>query len=440
MGKNVKWKYEPYAFYNKAGIEERLTEMAEQGWFIEKMGFFWKYRKGEPVKRTYNVVYMEDPDNAKKENRQREFVEYCEVAGWELVCVKKDMLIFCHDGENPVPIETDVEMELESIDKVMRESYLQTYTWWVLWCFIQVVTMMNDYKEKPFYVMAQPLNLITIVIIISMLFFALDGWFYLSWMKKAKQYAKDYDTMLPTTNHFVYKSLADWIKVAIILWMFSTVFIDFDLILCGFILVFGAIVAMSCLSELKKNERRKCFLKGDACKIGRKEEVFIALITIIIVWCCFAFSGSDMSTEKDLAKAPVSLRDLMVYSTDVDEHVDYYTNESLLAKYIYLDHGITDDYGLELQYAYGKMKINFLYEKGKEAFFSEEEVFLPSYKAIDAASYGTIEAYFKPIVDDEVIREEYVFVWEDSFATVRFNNEPTDEQVKIVAEKLGNIE
>jgi len=442
MAKNVRWKYEPYAFYNKAGIEERLSEMTAQGWFIEKIGFFWKYRKGEPATRTYNVVYMEDPDSEVKEQKQLEFVEYCEAAGWNLIYVMKNMLVFCHDGEKPVPIETDVEMELDSIDKVMRSDYLQTYISWAIWCMCFGGRLTMDYKETPFTVMTDPLALITLSIILAMLFWGIDGLFYLSWMKKAKRHALEYDVMLPTPARPIYKSLVDWIKVALILSIISTLFVDFDLIMFGTALVFGGIVAIISLANRKKREERKSFLKGTVCKKDHKAEAVLALAAIVILWCCFAFAGNDMSNEKDLQKSPVSLRDLIKITPDDEEFVDYYMNESLFAKYIYFDHDLIDnDEKLELHYVYGQVKLDSLYEKGKKGFFFEEEIFIPSYKVLDADTYGAKEAYYRPAGTEEYSREKYVFVWEDAFAKVEFDhNLPTHEQVKIVAEKLGNIE
>lgn len=440
MTMNMKWKYEPYAFYNKNGIEDRLGEMAEQGWFIEKMGFFWKYRKGVPAKRIYNVVYMEDPDTEKKKEKQKEFVEYCDAAGWELICVQKDMLVFSHAGENPVPIETDVEMELESIDKVMRSSYLQTYSWWILWAFMNLVQIYHDYGETPFEVMASTNSLIVIAIIAAMPFFLLDGWYYLSWMKKARIYAKDCGLMLLSPERRIYKYLTDWMKQALCLCLFIPLFLNLDLILLCFIFVFMGLVLIGHLGARKKEERRRCFLKEIAYKKNRKREIGVVLAAIALLWCCFTLVGSDWSTARDIARAPVSLRDLISTTSVEKEHAAYYVSESVFAKRIDFYHSVSDKYNdLELEYVYGKVKTDSLYEKGKSAFFKEEDIFILSYKVLDADAYGAKEAYYKPTGTEGNPSVEYVFVWDDAFAKVEFEGKPTNEQIKIVADKLGKI-
>ena len=81
-----------------------------------------------------------------------------------------------------------------------------------------------------------------------------------------------------------------------------------------------------------------------------------------------------------------------------------------------------------------------LYEKGEVAFFKEEDIYIPSYTVLDADTYGVKEAYYKPRETDEDRRDEYVFVWDDAFAKVEFDGVPSEQQVKLVAEKLGQVE
>ena len=38
-----------YSYYDRTGIAAHLTDMAAQGWMLEKLGAYsWRYRRSEP--------------------------------------------------------------------------------------------------------------------------------------------------------------------------------------------------------------------------------------------------------------------------------------------------------------------------------------------------------------------------------------------------------
>lgn len=443
MAKNVRWKYEPYAFYNKAGIEERLSVMAAQGWFIEKIGFFWKYRKGQPVKRTYNVVYMEDPDSEVKEQKQLEFVEYCEAAGWELVCVKKDMLIFCHDGENPVPIETDVEMELESIDKVMRSSYMQYYVGMIFYIIMWVKQLYDDFTQKPFQAICNSFNLLLLACVLAAILIAVEGILYVCWMKKAERYAEEENRILPVSNQIIYRNVVDWTRA--ILFVLLSIELIFSGEMYGLVAFLLGILLLIHMHTAKKEKRHFMLLKYKATDYkSRHWDTLLVVILVLGMMYTGLFLGSAelmRNVERDIARAPVSLVDIMEIKPELTQFTDYYDEESMVAKYIYFDHDVhNNDNWNSLRYEVGIVKQDKLYNWEKDAFFKQEEILLEEYDKLNSSFYSADEAYRKVDKEADFQRVEYVFIWGDSFATVRFDNKLTDEQVKIVAEKLGNIE
>ncbi len=440
MAMNVKWKYEPYAFYNKRGIEERLGEMAEQGWFIERMGFFWKYRKGMPKKRTYNIVYMENPDTEKKEHKQKEFVEYCEAAGWDLVCVMKDMLVFSHDGEHPVPIETDAKMELENLDDIMRSCEMQNYGFNILYAILWGGIIINNWKDAPFYELTNNLNIWVVLCMFIVLLTSTDGIVYSRWLKKAYLYVQECDELPPVSNSVGYRTVVDWLRCG-----FICVFLVWSCVIESMYVITGVSIGILgiSLSVTMKNEKKRLFLlKGMVYKPRHWDVLIVVVVSLALIYGGLLLSSMKMMVNEDeeLAKAPVSLGDIIAVDEDKEQFVDYLDGESIFVKYISLYHDIYDsDEDLALDYAYGKVKMDKLYDFAKSSFFSQEEINLDSYTKVEDAVFDANAVYEKVLTDDNISRVEYVFLWNDAFAKVRFENVPTEEQVRIVAEKLGNI-
>lgn len=57
--KNTKRRHEVYSFYDYTGIADHLSEMAENGWLIEKLSrSIWTYRRIEPQKLTFYISYF----------------------------------------------------------------------------------------------------------------------------------------------------------------------------------------------------------------------------------------------------------------------------------------------------------------------------------------------------------------------------------------------
>ena len=52
----TKYEYNFYSFYDHTGMEQHFEKMAAQGWLIEKLGYFWRYRRIEPQALLFAVV------------------------------------------------------------------------------------------------------------------------------------------------------------------------------------------------------------------------------------------------------------------------------------------------------------------------------------------------------------------------------------------------
>ena len=106
-----------FSGWDRSGLEEHLARMAEKGWLVEKItSYCLIYRKIEPKKLTFCVCYYPKASSFAPgpTEDQETFYEFCQHAGWVLAAEWAQLQMFYNERENPVPIETDPVMELET--------------------------------------------------------------------------------------------------------------------------------------------------------------------------------------------------------------------------------------------------------------------------------------------------------------------------------------
>ena len=125
-----KRRVETFSLCDRRGIERHLEKMAEKGWMIEKIStMFWTYRRIEPQKVHFCVTFYPDASDFAPgpSEEQQEFQEFCAHTGWNLTVSRGQMRIFCNERENPVPIETEPEVEIDAIHEGMVKMTLIPY-------------------------------------------------------------------------------------------------------------------------------------------------------------------------------------------------------------------------------------------------------------------------------------------------------------------------
>ena len=129
--KSTKYCMENLFLYDYKHVEEHLSAMAAKGWRLESIGArLWKYRRAEPGKVRYAVTYIQDASqfNPGPTERQQTLKELCAAAGWEKVCDWFQMQIYCSEAEDPVPLETEESVRLETVHRSMKRNYLPSNT------------------------------------------------------------------------------------------------------------------------------------------------------------------------------------------------------------------------------------------------------------------------------------------------------------------------
>ena len=97
-------------FYDYTGASRRLERMAAKGWQLTEVGqWLWRFEKANPQKLHYTVVYFPDVSDLDPDPKIEllDYIAMCEEAGWKLAAQRNQMLIFCSEEADPVPIDTD---------------------------------------------------------------------------------------------------------------------------------------------------------------------------------------------------------------------------------------------------------------------------------------------------------------------------------------------
>lgn len=126
--KTTKRRFEMLSFYDHTGIEKRLIEMAEKGWLLKEINpLSWVYTRIEPKKLQFAVTYYPKASEFDSQPQEGQLIyqDYSEHNGWKFVCSSAQMQIFYSEEENPIPMETEPEIEVENIHKAARKTFLR---------------------------------------------------------------------------------------------------------------------------------------------------------------------------------------------------------------------------------------------------------------------------------------------------------------------------
>lgn len=202
---NVKYVPTPYTLYDRTGICRMLEKQAKKGWLLEKIGVFaWKYRRIEPKQLHFAVTYSPNVSAYDPEDTEREldFREFCALDGWIFAASSNQMQIFYNEKENPVPIDTDPELELNNIHKSMKKSMLPVY-WLLLFnAVVQVGTQIFRLTEEPVAVLSSNVSLCSLLMMsVLLVILVRELAAYYLWHRKALRLAREEGKFLETKAH-----------------------------------------------------------------------------------------------------------------------------------------------------------------------------------------------------------------------------------------------
>ncbi len=462
--KDTKRKLMSFTFYDRTGIQRRLEEEAANGWMLESTtGFGWKFRRMEPAKIHFAVTYFPsatafDPEPSEKQQR---FQDFCAHTGWELVSSSAQLQIFCNRAENPIPIETDPEIELQNIHGSVKKTFLPVYLLNMVLPLMQFGLFFQRMSWDPIGELSSIPALLSLVLYAILLFFAVSSlWMYLSWYRKAKRAAADgYFLETRSTDAFQIGVLSCAVLALICLgisyqdsWVLWTM-----VLMVAAIFVITALVLW--ISKL---------LKKRGVSAGSNQAVTYGLSVLLSLVICgamiWAIAG-NLHADRAPADAvdsyeyhgmtwyiydhelPLTIEDLM--ETDYDGYsYEVITDQSSPLLGWFAARQKTRYDALEepeLSYRVVTVKADFLYdwalEKMRSDFdhnyaYPEDDPYWKKAVAMDPNPWGADRAYQLTLGGEPV--ERYLLCYPDRIVEIDLGWFPTEEQMGVIGQVLGS--
>ena len=180
-------RFENFPFYDYDRVEKHLEKMACKGWRLSKIGkLFWEYERIEPTRLQFAVTYFSEASqwNPGPTCRQEEFWAYCEAAGWKLAAEWDQMQIMFSEESDPIPVETDEHVKLETIHRGMKKSYLPGSI--VLAC-LMVFQLLNHTPIEIEWFFYDTNVLLLVARTFFLLYLGLQLWGYYRWYRRSSR-------------------------------------------------------------------------------------------------------------------------------------------------------------------------------------------------------------------------------------------------------------
>lgn len=462
--KDTKRRLEPFSFFDHTGISVHLEKMAAKGWMLEKMtNTGWVYRRIEPKALHFAISYYPkasefDPEPSEE---QRMFHDFCAHTGWKLVCTSAQLQVFCNDRENPTPIETEPELELQAIHASAKKSFIPSYIVLLVCALLNNALWVSSLLGDPIALLSSPTKMFTgLSFQILAILCVAELICYFLWLSRAKATAEHGEFLkVPGTSKFQKAALVV-VGAAALYWIISNVV--FGDTLQRWVALFMGIympALFAIVNAVKEFLKRKKASRGVNRTITMLTSFIIAfgmmgLITFGTLYASshgllidkgeetYEHGGRTWVIHQD--ELPLVVEDLVTV-----EYNDYIKERSgdmslILGQLEMWQRPRLDAKNYadipQLEYTLTIVRFPALYEMCKERLMYEQEVFQTldeqEYKAENAAPWGANEAY--RLYDPEYgARNDYLLCYDGLLVEIHFDWEPTEEQMAIVGEKLS---
>ena len=419
--REVKRTVPMYSFYDRTGIQNYLEAQAEKGWMLEKAGTLcWKFRRCEPRKLKFSVVYFPEADlyDPKPGEGEETFRDLCEHSGWKFAGSQAQMLIFYSTSSNPVPIDTDPVIEVQNIHKSMKKSGLLGYWLLMVSAVLQIVSQSLGFATDPLRYLSWNINLFMILFWPSM--FLMCAWriiSYYRWYRQAKRAAEDGEFLATQDSQ---KIEVSWAGSTFVFFVVCALLgpneISAAIVVGGLVVGLGIIAVEVIAREFFKK-------KGYDAAQNKVRTIVVTLVALLIltaVGTSLGFAIADHTGGNE--KHAIELSDLM----DVEyETLELEDNESIFMgrqRILHYTERRNGEPWYELQYQVVHVKADFLLDFCREEILRDNHYELAGW---DAAPWNADEA-FAFLEDDEA--EGYMLYYGDYIVTLWPNWEMTADQ------------
>jgi len=468
--KEFKKRLEVFSFYDHAGISRHLEKMAAKGWMIERMSTFgWVYHRIEPKTVKFAVSYYAKASEFDPEptDEQKMFHEFCAHTGWKLACTSAQLQIFYNEQENPTPIETEPMLEIESIHASAKKSFIPSYLLLLLVSIMGGGLFISGMLGDPTDQLASPTKLFTGVcylILFALCIAELAGYFH--WHRKAKKLAEQGEFLSPTSTSKFQKAVLAAVFIGFIYWAANSFFTGDKMRRWVVIVMCFYFPALMLIVNTTKNALKK---RKVSRGVNRTITLLVDFVLAFVMMGLITFGALKLSNMGFFAEAtedtyehvgmtwvihndelPLTIEDLT--GEDYEGYIKERRGEEsfLLGQFeLYQRPRFDADNYKEmphLEYKIVFVKVPALYDLCKNQLIDLKdetdntnipEGFKQVYMEQDPTPWGADEVYQLACQDTGPLNR-YLLCYEDSIIEISFDWEPTEEQMKIVAEKLGS--
>lgn len=462
--KDTRRRFVTFSFYDRTGIEAYLEKQAAKGWLLEKMSALgWVFRRTEPRRIHFAVTYFPkasvfDPEPSEE---QRSFQDFCAHTGWQLASANAQMQVFYNELENPVPIETDAALEVETIHKAAKRLFLPNYLLILLLDLLEIALFGWRLVQDPIGVLSSKANLFSgFFWVMGLLLILVELGGYWRWYRRAGAAAELDGSFVPTRGYRGFKLL--WLGFLLAAFVFMMGTLGRTMALIGLLtvaVIFAITAVIVSVSELLK--RRKV-----AAEVNRRVTVMLTVVMslgltgILLIYIVSGIHSMRWAREpvdtyemngytfRIYADAlPLTVEDMVAVAYDGYSYELRSDESPLLGRYDAVQRPRIDGPDVpELEYTVTDVKLPVLYELCRDAMLTditdnyglaEGDALWRAYTVVDAAPWGAAAAYQVTLGGEPM--ERYLLCYADSIVEIRFDWAVTPEQKAIVGVKLGGI-
>lgn len=445
--KNRRYRLETFSFYDRTGIAAHLEHMAAQGWLLDKIGsFFWRYRRVPPEPLTFSVCYFPkasqfDPGPSED---QETFYDFCGHTGWTLAAASAQLQAFYSRQANPVPIETDPALEVETIHRSAKRSFLPSCAALAALGLLNLAFFLWRLSDDPIQTLSTSGYLLALVCwTVSLLASAVELLSYALWRHRALLAAEQGQFLAVKRYPLFQKMLIGVVLIALACWIACEFRGGFP---AGMLLSMMATAVLIALIRGIQTALKRC---RASARINRGITAAACVVLAVVMAVSLPYflirSLNRRATAQD--ELPLALEDLLEGDYTQGDRRLWRTDSPLLSRFEG-QHGARDGTGYRvLNYSVVIVKFPALYELCRESLLDRyddrDDSRVPEgwkryYVPADPAPWGAQEAY-QLVNEDTGPWDRYLLCYEGRLVEIDFDWTPTPEQMALAARRLGTF-
>ena len=428
----MKYRYElpVFSFYDHTGMTTHLEEMAQRGWLLDKLNGLWRYRKIEPQRLRFAVVYFPEVTGFEPETPRGHvrMEELCAGTGWQLAATAGKFQIYYNEEADPVDLETDPVSQVAVIHRAMKKNFLPSYILLAVMAVLQLAMQISNltrdaglsHSGTVYYLSSVSWMMIPTWSILLVLY-VLDVSQYLLWYRRAKKRAEE-GLMTPSISSRWEQTLALWLLAGLVLsWVTTGALTQFMLLFFGAMAVAGVLAVLAA----KWMKRMKV-----SAKVNEWVTIGIAMVLMLgfMVTLMPVMIGNGGTQDGETDNLPLRLEDLGYAAAQGRVHVDMQHSPLVSRTYVWQWLECPQEL-VELEYIIADVHLKLLRDACAADFLKNGA------QPVEAAPWQADAAWkvHKRFSSENTV---YVLRWNERLVWVNLEEEPSDGQKAVIGEKL----